>query len=230
MTFAKQVLDFHQNLKPNWKLPPGFELLYPYDNAETWAAMTAYYQKFYSDNEPRTFLLGINPGRFGAGVTGVPFTDPIRLQDLCGIENDFKKRQELSSVFVWDFIEALGGAEAFHSKFYISSVCPLGFTKGGNNINYYDDKVLQSTVEPHIISNLKTQIEFGCNRHSIVILGQGKNYKYFKKLNERLRLWKAVIRVPHPRWVMQYRLKRKAEFLEQYVEVLNKAHEQLSSS
>ena len=133
MSFADKVLNFHKNLKPNWKLPPDFELLYPYDNPETWAAMTAYYQKFYSDNAPRTFLLGINPGRFGAGITGVPFTDPIRLQDLCGIENDFKKSRELSSVFVWDFIEALGGAEAFHSKFYISSVCPLGFVKDGKN-------------------------------------------------------------------------------------------------
>ncbi|MCR9287888.1 MAG: DUF4918 family protein [Bacteroidetes bacterium] len=227
MTFANQVLDFHKNLKPNWKLPPDFELLYPYGNAETWAAMTAYYQKFYSNEEPRTFLLGINPGRFGAGVTGVPFTDPIRLQEFCGIENDFKKRQELSSVFVWDFIEALGGAKAFHSKFYISSICPLGFTKGGNNINYYDDKMLQKAVEPYIISNLKTQIEFGCNRHSIIILGQGKNYKYFKKLNEKLGLWKEVLPLPHPRWVMQYRLKRKEEFLNQYVKILNEAHSKL---
>ena len=222
MSFADKVLNFHKNLIPDWKLPLGFGLLYPYDNPETWAAMTAYYQKFYADDAPRTFLLGINPGRFGAGITGVPFTDPIRLQDFCDIKNDFKKSRELSSIFVWDFIEALGGAEAFHARFYISSVCPLGFVKDGKNINYYDDKALQNAVEPHIISNLKTQIEFGCNRDAVLILGQGKNYKYFKKMNERLGLWKEVIPLPHPRWVMQYRLKRKEKFLGMYVEALDK--------
>lgn len=220
MTFANQVLNFHQSLNPNWKLPPNFDLLFPYDNEATMSAMSTYYQKFYNDEKPRTFLLGINPGRFGAGITGVPFTDPIRLQEVCGIENDFKKRQELSSVFVYEFIAALGGVEAFHSKYYITSVCPLGFTKGGNNINYYDDKSLQAAVEPHIISNLKTQIEFGCNRKTAICMGQGKNFKYFNKLNARLGLWDEVVPVPHPRWVMQYRLKRKQEFIEEYVRKL----------
>ncbi len=223
MTFADQVLKFHKTLKSNWKLPPDFDLLYPYDNEATWAAMTAYYQKFYNDENSRTFLLGINPGRFGAGVTGVPFTDPIRLQEVCNIENGFKKRQELSSVFVFEFIDALGGVDAFHAKYYITSVCPLGFTKGGNNINYYDDKTLQTVVEPHIISNLSTQIEFGCNRKTAICMGQGKNFKYFQKLNARLGLWDEVVPVPHPRWVMQYRLKRKQEFIDQYVETLTNA-------
>ena len=49
----------------------------------------------------RHLLLGINPGRFGGGVTGIPFTDPIRLQNVCGIENNFEKKQELSSVFIY---------------------------------------------------------------------------------------------------------------------------------
>ncbi|MDA3956319.1 hypothetical protein [Oceanispirochaeta sp.] len=33
--------------------------------------------------------------------------------------------------------------------------------------------------------------------------------------------------LPHPRWIMQYRLKDKEDFLEYYSEQLNKAHEEM---
>lgn len=110
--------------------------------------MEAFYLKYYGSSEARTFLFGINPGRFGAGVTGVPFTDPVRLVQDCGIENAFEKRQELSAQFVWSFIRAYGGPEAFCSDFYITSLSPLGFIKAGKNINYYDDRQLIKAVEP----------------------------------------------------------------------------------
>ncbi|RMG85343.1 MAG: SMUG2 DNA glycosylase family protein [Bacteroidetes bacterium] len=223
MTFAQKVLRFHRSLQPDWNLPPGFDLLYPYDNPDTLAAMEAFYLKFYDDNLPRTYILGINPGRFGAGITGVPFTDPIRLEDPCGIPNPFKKRPELSSVFVYQFIEAMGGPAAFYRRFYISSVSPLGFTKDGKNINYYDDKALQATVEPYIIDSLQRQLEFGCQMETVIILGQGKNFKYFEKLNAKHGFWKKAIPLPHPRWVMQYRRKKAPEFVAQFVETFHLA-------
>jgi len=40
-----------------------------------------FYTKFYSDCKPRQLVLGINPGRFGAGATGIPFTDTRRLNE-----------------------------------------------------------------------------------------------------------------------------------------------------
>ena len=89
----------------------------------------SFYTKYYSDNNKRILLLGINPGRFGGGVTGIPFTDPVRLEKVCGIKNDFQKKQELSSVFIYEMIEAYGGAEKFYKQFYISAVSPLGFVK-----------------------------------------------------------------------------------------------------
>ena len=64
MTFADQVLQYHRDLKPDWPLPPGFELLYPFDGEATWEAMTQFYQKYYADQEPRVFLFGINPLAF----------------------------------------------------------------------------------------------------------------------------------------------------------------------
>jgi hypothetical protein len=44
-----------------------------------------FYRKYYSDENKRHLILGINPGRFGGGVTGVPFTDPKRLISECHI-------------------------------------------------------------------------------------------------------------------------------------------------
>ncbi len=223
MLFSQQVISFTQSLRPpDIALPGGFEWIYPYDQPATMQALTAFYQKYYADAAGRTFLFGINPGRFGAGITGVPFTDPIRLASECGIENDFQKKPELSSAFVWEFIRAYGGAEAFCHHFYITSLCPLGFVKDGKNINYYDDRALQRAVEPFIVWNIRTQLEFGANNDYALCLGEGQNYAFFKKINAEHGFFKEIIPLPHPRWVMQYRRKSMQAFVERYVENLRK--------
>lgn len=185
--------------------------------------MTAFYEKYYNDQNPRIFIFGINPGRFGAGVTGVPFTDPIRLEKECGITNDFAKKPELSSIFVYQFIHAYGGLEQFYKHFYITSLSPLGFTKNGININYYDDRKLQEAVEPFIIESILTQQKFGTSRKVALCMGQGQNAKYFQKINDKYDFFEQIIPLPHPRWVMQYRRKRVEEFVELYVENLSNA-------
>lgn len=215
MTFGDQVLDYHFQLKTDIVLPGGVEWLMPYDHAETRKCMKAFYGKFYQDKSKRYFILGINPGRFGAGITGVPFTDPIRLEKV-GIENDFAKKQELSSVFIYDMIDACGGPADFYSKFYIASLSPLGLIKDGINYNYYDNSKLAKAIEPFIIQNIETQRTFGCRDEVVFCLGQGKNHAYLQKLNEKHKWWKEVVALPHPRWVMQYRLKRKEEYIQLY--------------
>ena len=226
MTFAEQVIVFTRALRPpDIALPTGFEWLFPYDNAETMRSLTIFYEKYYADNQPRSFIFGINPGRFGAGLTGVPFTDPIRLANLCGIENDFQKKPELSSIFVWQFIETYGGATAFCRDFYITSLSPLGFVKDGKNINYYDDRQLQKSAEPFIVWNIRTQLDFGANRDAAICLGEGQNFAFFQKLNAAQGFFKEIIPLPHPRWVMQYRRKRVDEFVERYVAALRTVRE-----
>jgi hypothetical protein len=217
--FSSQVLSYHFALQPNLILPDKVEWLMPYDDLETRRCMTTFYKTFYNDNKKRTFILGINPGRFGAGLTGVPFTDPIRLKAL-GIENTFPQKPELSSVFIYEMIAACGGAASFYQKYYISSLSPLGFVKGGKNYNYYDDLQLSQCVRPFIISNIETQLKFGADTSKVFCLGQGKNFEYLSKLNDEFQWWERVIPLPHPRWVMQYRLKRKEEFIEEYKNVL----------
>ncbi len=216
MSFAKQIIDYHFNLRPDWVIPDEIEILFPYQAPETKQAMEAFYQKFYEDQDPRILILGINPGRFGAGVTGVPFTDPIRLESDCGIPNAFHKRAELSSIFVYEMIHAMKGPAFFYKHFYISSLSPLGFVKNGKNYNYYDDKALQKAVEPHILEHLDAQLKMGCNRQVAFSMGQGKNYAFFQNINQQHQFFEEIIPLPHPRWIMQYRRKRKIEFTEVY--------------
>ena len=223
MTFADRVIDFTRALTiPELPLPPGFDWLFPYDNPATMAALTAFYKKYLDDHRTRTFLFGINPGRFGAGVTGVPFTDPIRLLGECGIETDFAKKPELSSEFVWMFIRAFGGADAFFKAFYITSLSPLGFVKAGKNINYYDDRGLQRAAEAYIVWNIRTQLEFGANREAAICLGEGQNYAMFRRLNDRHGFFREVVPLAHPRFIMQYRRRQLDAFLQQYVDTLRR--------
>lgn len=223
MTFAEQIISFNRTLQADWEIPEPVELLYPYDRPETMEALTAFYQKYYADRDTRICLFGINPGRFGAAVTGVPFTDPIRLENECGIENPFPKKPELSSVFVYEFIETFGGVDAFYPHFCITSLCPLGFVKDGKNYNYYDDRELEQKVTPHIIDHLRTLLTFNVSNAVALCLGQGKNFKYFQQLNDQHRFFREVIPLPHPRWVMQYRRRRMYEFVGQYQKELERA-------
>lgn len=221
MSFARKVIEFTQNLRiPEVALPPDFEWLFPYNQEETMRCLSAFYEKYYADEQGRHFIFGINPGRFGAGLTGVPFTDPPRLEQFCGIENSFPKKPELSADFVWRFIQAYGGVEAFTRSFYITSLSPLGFIRHGVNINYYDDRDLIRSVEPFIVWNLRTQLEFGKLGDTAICLGEGQNYAFFKKLNDREGFFREIIPLPHPRWVMQYRRKRVDEFVDRYVAAL----------
>ena len=113
-------------------------------------------------------------------------------------------------------IDQLGGPEEFYRNCLIGAVSPLGFTRDGKNINYYDEKALQDYLHDFIIESLRSQLEMCGNPKTIYCLGQGKNIKYLNWLNGEVSLFEEIIALPHPRWVMQYRLKRIDEFVNEY--------------
>ena len=164
MHFSEQVLSFFAALRFPVDLPAGIEVMTPFSDTATMRACASFYKKYYGDKSRRRMIIGINPGRFGSGITGIPFTDPIRLQHDCGIQNQWPQKQELSSVFMYEMMHAFGGMADFYRQFYITSVSPLGFTRAGKNLNYYDDKTLQESIKPFVIDCLHTQFEFGIDR------------------------------------------------------------------
>lgn len=220
-TFANRILEFYRSLSVDRKLPDDITLMNPYLQPEVMEVCRQFYEKYYSDTNGRRLILGINPGRFGAGVTGIPFTDPIRLHKECGIENSFAQKPELSSDFIYRLIRYLGGPDHFYAHYYIGAVSPLGFIQNGKNFNYYDSRELMHALKPFIIRTLVDQIGFGINSRTCFCLGQGKNFEYLNFLNDELKLFDRIIPLPHPRWVMQYRRKKLNAILKDSAAVLS---------
>lgn len=226
--FSDSVIKFFGGLEYKGSLPPGTSVMNPFhDNPGILPVITQFYSKFYNDTIPRYLIMGINPGRFGAGVTGIPFTDSKRLHEKCGLSIPGLKTFETSSVFVYEMIEAFGGVEKFYNKFFISAVCPLGFTlinsKGKNiNYNYYDNNMLIKAVKDFIIDSLAKQLEFGIRRETCFCLGTGKNYKYLMQLNNDLKVFDKIVPLEHPRFIMQYKTKQKNIYIKKYIDELGK--------
>jgi hypothetical protein len=220
MTLADQILAFNKSLSLTASLPAGVEVMNPFQEPATFELCRKFYHQFYADDRPRKIILGINPGRLGGGATGIPFTDPMKLEKFCNIPNELPKKTELSSDFIYTLIETYGGPKAFYQEFIFSSVCPLGFTKDGINMNYYDDKNLERAVREFIIESIQAQLNFPVDREVCFCLGEGLNYKYLSKLNTEYSFFKKIIPLPHPRFIMQYRRKKIAEFVNIYIQRL----------
>ncbi len=223
-TFAERVISFNKNLDIGQELPDGIRVMNPFtENPLALEASSLFYRKFYSDNRQRRLILGINPGRHGAGVTGVPFTDTKRLADKCGLSIEGLNTHEPSSVFIYEVIDAYGGPESFYSDFYINSPCPLGFVKTNDkgrevNYNYYDSQELAAAVYPFMLRSVEAHIAKGIDTAVAYCLGSGKNYKALDEINRERRYFGKLIPLEHPRFIMQYRSKQKQYYIEKYLE------------
>jgi hypothetical protein len=217
MLVSEQILKFYKSLKTPSGLPSTVETMNPYQSEEGWQLTQSFYQKYYADEDQRHILFGINPGRFGGGITGIPFTDPLLLDTKCGITNSFDKRAELSSRFIYEIIEAYGSINSFYKRFFITGMSPLGYVENGKNLNYYDLPDWKSIFEKDVVKWIKQQLKFSIKTDKAFSIGQGKNLKFLQDINKKHGFFDEVIPLPHPRWVMQYRLKRKQEFIDEYL-------------
>jgi len=222
LMFSDRVNYFNSQLSLNVSLPESIEALNPFIDPATFETASAFYNKYYNDNNNRKLILGINPGRLGAGVTGIPFTDPKRLTEVCGIPYNGKLLHEPSSAFIYEMINSFGGPDAFYSKFYISSVCPLGFIQKDDkgkekNYNYFDSAALKKSVQSFIEWNLQEQIKIGCDTEICYCLGLSKNYQYLLDLNNKEGYFGKIVALEHPRFIMQYKAKEKVRYINDYL-------------
>jgi hypothetical protein len=221
ITFADTVLSLLSLLRIGKALPPGVHVLNPYRDDGVMEICGMFYRRFYSDNEPRRLMVGINPGRFGGGVTGIPFTDPAKLAELCGIPNDLGRRTELSADFIYRVIAAYGGPEQFYHRFYVTAVSPLGFTRDGKNLNYYDIRELQEAITPFAIRSMEQLLKANVDRSTCYCIGEGENFKFLSMLNQQRKWFNQIIPLSHPRFVMQYRRKQLSLYVEDYLSKLS---------
>ena len=225
LTIGQRIIAFNKSLQYTGKLPEGFAVLNPYlDNPETLQVMTSFYDKYYNDEIPRKFIIGINPSRHGAGVTGVPFTDTKHLENDCSIPMLSARTHEVSSVFVYDMIAQYGGVAAFYKDYYINSPFPLAIVRKnaqGNwlNANYYDDPELFALTREYMIETLKKHIALGLDTNEVYILGK-KNATFLEKLNKEASLFKKMVVLEHPRYIEQYKSKEKQLYIDKFITLL----------
>lgn len=116
-----------------------------------------FYKQVYSEIQPRIVLCGINPGRLGAGKTGVPFLDYLSLSKFFP---DIKSTdREHSAQFVYKVIESYG-KERFFNSVYLTNYSWFGFeTKSNNrrkNVNYFElSKNIQSVIEESFLEEME---------------------------------------------------------------------------
>ncbi|AEE53193.1 SMUG2 DNA glycosylase family protein [Haliscomenobacter hydrossis] len=223
MTVAQSISTHFLNLADHMpELPEGVEWLNPLGEIqESRTIFQIFLEKFYADFQPRHLIMGINPGRFGGGITNVAFTDPLHLEKELGIPSSFPKKSELSAHFVYQVINAYGGPKLFYDQFFVTSVCPFGFVKNGKNYNYYDEKPLQKAATPFIEYHLEALIErCNMNRDQCFCLGEGQNYTFLQQLNAQKGYFQKVVPLSHPRFIMQYKRKSVDLYVEKYLELL----------
>ena len=149
--------------------PPVTHVYNPLDYA--WDAQAQYIER-YASARKQVVLLGMNPGPFGMGQTGVPFGEVARVRGFLGIEATVKRpalehparpvqgfactRSEVSGSRVWGLVEARWGtAQAFFADHYVANYCPLLFMEASGK-NRTPDKLASAE---------RAALTAACDRH-----------------------------------------------------------------
>jgi len=122
------------------------------------------YLERYGQGTKEVVLLGMNPGPFGMGQTGVPFGDVGMVRDFLGIEAPTRRpehehpkrpvegfacrRSEVSGSRLWGWARArFGTPDAFFARFFVVNYCPLLFLEESGR-NRTPDKLPAAEREP----------------------------------------------------------------------------------
>lgn len=227
-TFGDHLYTFYTTLRLEATLPSGIAAMNPYLRPETQTCVRTFCDKYFADNKSnRVSVWGINPGRFGGGLTGLSFTDPVILREVCGIQNTLGTKRELSAEYVWSVIADYGGAERFFGDFFLTALCPLGFVQQKEaseiNYNFYDDKALFQAVKSFMVEAMREQIAMGLRQDVAVCFGTGKLHAAFEAINAEYSFFERILPLEHPRFIMQYRRTELEAYRRKYGEVLKEA-------
>jgi hypothetical protein len=219
-TFAEKAIKYFLSLKTPANLPENIVAINPHKESEVKTAVKHFFKNYFNDSKNRLFVFGINPGRFGGGLTGIAFTDPVALSEVCGIKNNLGTRRELSSKFVYNLIDEFGGAQKFFGQIYLTALYPLAILRDGKNYNYYDRPALYRALKKHIECSIKEQLRFGARNDIAISLGK-KNAKYLEEINDEYKFFKEIIVLDHPRYIMQYKLQHMDKYLKDYLSAMS---------
>ena len=223
----KKIIDYYKWLSlQNIELFDKYKIVNPYKQERIIKIVEVFYNKYFDDNHNSYLILGASPARRGTSATGIPFEDEEHIYKLTGesINNFYINKN--SSNFLYDVMENYGGIDKFYSDFFLEFVCPLGIVNINNknnevNVNYYENRKLQSYLNDFIKKSLDELIKIGINREVCYCIGSGENYQYLLKLNEENHYFKRIVALEHPRYIMQYNKDKTAFYMNKYLNELN---------
>jgi hypothetical protein len=153
-----------------------------------------FYRRYVKPNKPKIVLCGINPGRFGAGETGIPFFDFNSLSKI--LPNINRNDIEKSAEFIYSVIEHFG-VNDFFRQFYLTNISCIGFysLKTKININYYE---LPLRIQLFLFDYFSREMS-NINPKIIIPLGKEveKNLKMDLKHERKINA-EIGTRLPHP--------------------------------
>lgn len=179
------------------------------------SCINLFWNRYYEKHLPKIVICGINPGRFGAGQTGIPFLDNHSLSEM-GFPVTSSDR-ERSADFFYSVVQAIG-IEVFFKTFYVTNLSAIGYIKQKKNINYYD---LPKNARQTVFDNFLTEMDHIKPTHIITLSVLVQND--IKSLIKEGTLSSGIdcsLRLPHPAWIMTYRQKSKQVWGEIYIKAL----------
>ena len=172
--------------------------------------MENFWATFYPEGPPPQVICGLNPGRHGAGLTGVPFRDFKTLSKwMQGIN---RQDAEPSAQFFAKVVEAVG-VEAFFKRFYVTNISAVGYVRDGKNLNYHDlPEVALRVVERNFMEEMAS-----VQPTRIIALGKHPYATVGKLLSSSVG---DIAYLPHPSWIMTYRRREADDWLGRYIDAL----------
>ncbi|MBX3198879.1 MAG: single-stranded DNA-binding protein [Labilithrix sp.] len=137
----------------------GEPVAYVYNPLEyAWPVARAYFER-YGRGPKEVLLLGMNPGPFGMGQTGVPFGEVAAVRDYLRLQGDITPprrfhekrpvlgfactRSEVSGQRLWGaFARRYPAADDFFARAFVLNYCPLLFL-GESGANLTPDKLVK---------------------------------------------------------------------------------------
>lgn len=204
------LIKYLEDVKFNARLSDNnIEIIREFEN--NYELIDKFFVKYYGKLLPDCVICGINPGKNGAGKTGIPFIDFATLSKLLpGVENF---NVEPTATFFYDIISAFG-ADNFFNKFYVTNFSSVGYIKNDKNFNYYDG--LPDELVKLIEKNFLSEMEI-IKPKIIVSLGEDVHNR-IKRLFPTDNVKK--IRLPHPLYIIR-NSNSKNKWKEIYISTLN---------
>jgi hypothetical protein len=177
-----------------------------------------FHKKYVEPNAPKIVICGINPGRNGAGLTGIPFIDFASLSQMLP---DIKQNDwEQSAKFFFSVIQEFG-IETFYKNFHVTNISWFGFSRidKQKNVNYFE-KDISTEIAIYLIDKFVEEMEL-INPDYIIPLSKTVFYE-LESLKKRNKIKAEIgICLNHPSWVTTYRSKDLSKWKQKYVDILS---------